>query len=397
MTPTERNSFARTSEHATEFVSFGCFPLFTMRVVLLFCCVLSVQLSVAQTDLPKVDIDFETASMPEVEEALKPLFIEIRDNRDAEYKLKLNTRIYGYLQTLLKRPESFAYPFDSLKTISKLYPADSSFRIYTWEITDRDDYRTFSDHTYYGFIQRRYQRQDGKLQYIVIPLTDATDARMRIENEQLDHESWLGALYYHPRHQTNGVMTFEGKAARYNSMTGRAKREPITYYIMLGLNRHDIRSNYKIVEAISFDPEDSTRALFGLPIFHYSSINKYRVVYKYSDNSFFNMNYGHFIDQGLIFKRKREGIVFDHLVEPKQPMPGDLYTIGPDGSYDALYWLNRVDQGRKGFFIYLPNIAPYSPEMEKYDPKVVEQQAEEARRRQMESGVQLEKDKKKKR
>ncbi|MFW5659550.1 MAG: hypothetical protein ACOCZ8_06190, partial [Bacteroidota bacterium] len=126
-----------------------------------------------------------------------------------------------------------------------------------------------------------------------------------------------------------------------------------------------------------------------------SSVNKYRVVYKYSDNAFFNLNYGHFIDKGLLFKRQREGIVFDHLKEPKDLNPTGMYIIGPDGSYDALYWLNRVDQGRKGFFIYLPNIAPYDPNMEQFDPKVVEKQAEEAKKRQ--EGIVPEQPKKKKR
>src|SRR3954471_20392171 len=33
----------------------------------------------------------------------------------------------------LKTRHSFYYPFDSLQTVSKLYPPDSSFRIFTWQ------------------------------------------------------------------------------------------------------------------------------------------------------------------------------------------------------------------------------------------------------------------------
>ncbi|HTL10249.1 MAG TPA: hypothetical protein VL307_18375, partial [Chitinophagaceae bacterium] len=39
----------------------------------------------------------------------------------------------------LKTPYSFAYRFDSLPTVSKLYPPDSSFRIFTWQLK-KDEY-----------------------------------------------------------------------------------------------------------------------------------------------------------------------------------------------------------------------------------------------------------------
>src|SRR2546425_4774168 len=38
----------------------------------------------------------------------------------------------------LKNPYSFSYPFDSIKTVSKIYAPDSSFRIFTWQI-ERDE------------------------------------------------------------------------------------------------------------------------------------------------------------------------------------------------------------------------------------------------------------------
>ena len=38
----------------------------------------------------------------------------------------------------LKTEHSFSYPFDSLKSVSKIYAPDSSFRIFSWQI-ERDE------------------------------------------------------------------------------------------------------------------------------------------------------------------------------------------------------------------------------------------------------------------
>src|SRR5882757_9811815 len=65
----------------------------------------------------------------------------------------------------LKTKNSFYYPFDSLETVSILYPDDSSFRIFTWQLK-KDDYMYYQK----GAIQMH--TPDGSLK--LLPLFDAS-------------------------------------------------------------------------------------------------------------------------------------------------------------------------------------------------------------------------------
>jgi hypothetical protein len=291
-------------------------------------------------------------------------------SRDNHYKLKLNTQFTNRLHNTLQRPESYDYPFDSLKTVSRLFPEDNSFRIFTWQTVEMDEHNTFRQHTYYGLVQRKFK---GNI--VLIPLIDKVDYFLTVENVELSNENWLGALYYKPRNSDYGVLTYKGEVGRYNAKKKKVIREKVSYYVLLGFNGHDIGSNYKMVEVLRFDEEDSAKVHFGTPIFNFNDIGKYRVVFKYSDNSPFNLNQDWVVTPP--FKKKRKMLVFDHLVEPKHSEL-NLYGVGADGTQDALYWLNRVNGPRKGFFVFVRNVDVYIPEMEKYDPKVVEKQAQRA-------------------
>ena len=54
----------------------------------------------------------------------------INDQPDST-KLLLNTRLTKLLGQSLVVPESFDYPFDSLKTFGRLYAPDKNFRVIT--------------------------------------------------------------------------------------------------------------------------------------------------------------------------------------------------------------------------------------------------------------------------
>ncbi|MEY3369157.1 MAG: hypothetical protein RI973_2312, partial [Bacteroidota bacterium] len=65
------------------------------------------------------------------------------ENRFASCKLLIKTLVKA-----LQVENSFHYPFEQLQTVSILYPPDSTFRIFTWQLyVDENDYR------YYGAIQ----------------------------------------------------------------------------------------------------------------------------------------------------------------------------------------------------------------------------------------------------
>ncbi|HHS95403.1 MAG TPA: hypothetical protein ENJ45_02355, partial [Phaeodactylibacter sp.] len=50
-------------------------------------------------------------------------------------------QLFKSLTTALQAEGSFAYPFDSVQTLSIQYPSDSTFRIFTWQLyVDKDRY-----------------------------------------------------------------------------------------------------------------------------------------------------------------------------------------------------------------------------------------------------------------
>ncbi|MBX3102277.1 MAG: hypothetical protein KF690_07215, partial [Bacteroidetes bacterium] len=239
---------------------------------------------------------------------------------------------------------------------------------------------------HFGVIQRKWINPATKKPEIhLIPLEDRMDATATIENDILEPSRWLGALYYPPKGEPFGVITQKGVFARVNAK-GKLIKAPATYYILMGFNGHDILANYKILEVISLDATNPAKVEFGAPIFHFASIPKSRGVFKYSQNAIFSLNVAGVKDpkNGKITRM----IVYDHLAEPKNdPMLPAGNTLGADGSYDALAWINKVHQQRKGFYTYLRNVDVYHPEMEHLTPEKARQQAAEDQRRLRESNI----------
>lgn len=364
----------------------------TLRFLVLILLLLAAHPLAAQLSDVK---HYQTAPLPELEEELQPVAMEILRGPSYTRALALNQQLQERLEAMLARPESYNYPFDSLTTISRLYPADDAFRIFTWQLVLQDTFNTTREHTYHGFVQRKYTMQNGKDTILLYNLNDEVDYDPRVESMQLDQTNWMGALYYKPKMEDHGVMVYDGKYARVDGLTGKLDKRDVRYYILMGYNGHTIGANYKILDAITFDPQDSSKVLFGVPIFHFNSVAKYRVVFKYSDNSHFSLNQ-RLVVTGL-FRRKRPMIVFDHLVAPRNANPHELFAMGPDGTQDALYWINRVLNNRKGFFVYMRNVTVYDPSIEHYDPKVLERQMKREEKRLRRMGIERRKQKRRQR
>ncbi len=328
-----------------------------------------------------------TAPLSELEEELKNIADEILNNDSLEYKLELNLTFQKRMFNILQREDSYNYKFSNLKTISRIYPEDNSFRIFTWYITDF----TYKFCHYYGMVQRKITTKDGKNKIIVIPLIDKTDNLPAAEATVLTPQNWMGALYYVPKNKEFGVTTYQGLIYRYHPIKQKHIKEKYKFYVLLGWNGHDISTNYKIIDTINFeDKEDTSIVTFGLPIFYFSRVPKSRVVIEYSDNSSVTLNYAKVIRKGFLgFKKKQEMIVFDHIVMPQNTRPTVFWQAGSDGTYDALAFYNKFYENRKGFFGYHKNVDVYVPELEKYNPKIIKKQAEAERKRLQKAGIQL--------
>jgi hypothetical protein len=86
-------------------------------------------------------------------------------------------------------------------------------------------------------------------------------------------------------------------------------------------------------------------------------------------------------------KKKKLMIVFDHLVRASNTPNMRYFNMGGDGTQDAFYWSNRVNQERKGFFLLVQNVSPYDPSLEGYNPNVIRQQARAEYKRLRRMGV----------
>ncbi len=222
----------------------------------------------------------------------------------------------GLVQAL-RLPYSFAYPFDSLTTISKLYAPDSSFRIFTWQV--------MKDYTFYrkkGVIQMH--TDDGSLK--IFPLFDASAFTEAPVDSLRTNRNWIGAVYY------NIIQT------AYNSKK---------YYTLLGYDENDARTTNKWIEVLTFAADGTPQ--FGGRYFNYQNDNlkppqpAYRFCLEFKKEANAKLNY----DPELNL------IILAHLVSET----GDLtqkQTLVPVGSYEGFKWLG-------GKWVHKPNIAEVDP------------------------------------
>jgi len=227
-------------------------------------------------------------------------FLVINDSLPEERFASCKKLIKTLVQAL-KVENSFSYPFDRLKAVSIQYPADSTFRIFTWQLyVDVDDYR------YYGAIQMN----SGKLQ--LFPLVDRSAEVESEEYDILNPDKWYGALCYNLRQ----FDTAEGKK-----------------YLLFGYDGHNFFNKKKIVDVLSFK---DGKPVFGAPVFVQEDAKgnqtvRNRLVFEYSAEASFKMNYDE--AWGLI--------LYDHLITMAGSY-GQGPSLVPDGTYEGY----KLENGR---------------------------------------------------
>ncbi len=231
------------------------------------------------------------------EDTLQVLAYAVLRDTSAQVRFQSVKTLIPKLVKALKTPNSFAYPFDRLESISIQYPQDSSFRIFTWQLfVDDNDYR------YYGAIQMN--TPELKL----YPLVDRSyQVEENLENRVLPPNQWYGAIYYN-------IKQVEGSLGRY--------------YLLFGYDMYSFFERRKLIDPLVFLPENG-EPQFGAPVF-ISDIpqlhpeRKKRVVLDYSADTSIRLNY----DKALGL------IIFDHLIEMASPNVEGMANV-PDGSYEA--------------------------------------------------------------
>lgn len=202
----------------------------------------------------------------------------------------------------LKIENSFYYPFERMRHVSILYPPDSTFRIFTWQL-----YAGVDEYRYYGAIQIN----SPKLQ--LIPLSDRSFTVETPEFEVLPPERWYGAVYYN-------LLPFD---------TPEGKK-----YLLFGYNALGLFQHRKIIDVLSLV---DGKATFGAPVFNYhdpltgENAIHYRIVKTYSAEASFRLNWDESLDM----------IVFDHLTTIGGQY-GQGPTMVPDGTYEGF----RLENGK---------------------------------------------------
>lgn len=246
----------------------------------------------------KPDLKFLTMK----EDSLALIGPDIINSTEPEKRFKSDSLFTRVLVRALRSPYSFYFPFDSLKTISRLYAPDSSFRIFTWQVSRDEDL-----HRRHGAIQVR--TTDGSLK--LFPLIERTDLIRDQKDTITSNEWWIAAIYYR---------------ILLNNHNGKK------YYTLLGYDEHSIRSTIKRIEVLHFGSDG--KPVFGEKIFDFSADtikgkpqSRYWIEYKKNANA--RMQY----DEDL------KMIIYDHLISETNE-PEKKYTFIPDGDYEGFKWEN---------------------------------------------------------
>jgi len=208
-------------------------------------------------------------------------------------KADLNGRFVKNLVEALKTPNSFTYPFDSLKNVSVIKSPDKAFRILSWYVQQEN-----GTYRYFGTIQMNTGNGPLKLYPLIDQTDNITDANVITNNQK-----WFGARYYDIVPVASG------------------NRSP--YYILLGWKGNTLNTTKKVIEILSFDRE---LVNFGLPVFDGKELkNKNRIIFEYTKSNAMTLR----VDQ------KAGMIVYDHLAPFDPEMVGKYEFYGSDGTFDG--------------------------------------------------------------
>lgn len=233
------------------------------------------------------------------EDSLKTFAYQILNGRNEQERFVADSQFTRTFVRALQVRNSFYYPFDSLISIAKLIPEDSSFKIFTWQLKINED--VIRQH---GAIQMK--TADGSLK--LFPLIDKTDVIKNPEDTITSNKAWIGALYY---------KIIEEKSFGKN------------FYTLLGFDDNNMNSDRKIIEVLTFN---NGQPVFGGSFFSFPTSSTHprsmaRYIMEYKKNA----------DPKLSLDKEMNMIIFEHLISETGEVQ-KKYTYIPDGDYEGLKW-----------------------------------------------------------
>lgn len=258
------------------------------------------------------------------EEQLRPFAERMIADSEGVNRYRADSFFVRGLVNALKVPYSFYYNFDSIKTISKIYAPDSTFKMFTWQIENN-----YGEARQKGAIQMN--TKDGSLK--LIPLYDNADDSENQFDSIRNNNRWIGAIYY------KIILT-----------TYKEKK----FYTLLGFDEHSNLSNRKWIEVLTFDETGNPQ--FGGRKFQYPNDEikpkqpVYRFCIEYKKDAKARVNYDE--EMGMI--------VFDHLMSESKE-PERRHTLVPDGDFEGFKWTDD-------HWTYVSKVFDYKVDMRGVDP-----------------------------
>lgn len=231
--------------------------------------------------------------LTKAEDSLAIYLDSVRTSKIEKNKFFWNNHLRRKLNETLELDGAFDYPFEKLKTMGSLKSPDNHFRIFNWNVENRD-----LTQSYFGYILIPSNKKDK-----VIELLDKSAGMEKPESLSLNNQRWYGCLYY---------------KIIVSKQSGKNE------YTLLGFDMNNRATKKRIIEVLSFSGD---RANFGNDVFDFKDKTaRKRVVFEYSAE----------VQMALRYEESNQRIVYDHL-SPSNPDAEGLYEFYyPDGSYDAL-------------------------------------------------------------
>lgn len=231
------------------------------------------------------------------ESQLLKLAPKLFDGKSDKEKFSIHQQMIDIWDLIVDDPKSMKFPFDSLSVYYPILTSqDKKVRIINWYIPLDNN-----TNQYHAIVQY----YDTKKKYKVDVLEPILDEVKRPNSLKLSNKQWIGALYYH-------LSTF--------------KRGNKNYYLLLGWDGNDERSNKKIIDVLSI----SKTLVFGAPVFRYKKERLHRYILEYKEDASVSVKY---LD-------KIKSIIFPNLIPINENLEGlyDFYV--PDGSINAFELVN---------------------------------------------------------
>jgi hypothetical protein len=222
---------------------------------------------------------------------LEKLFSRLVSSTADSARIRINDSIMVIIDSYAESDSVMRHKFDNMRFLGQIKSPDSKLKIITWNLL----LSGLKSRYYCYFINR-----SGKTNK-VYKLTGMYREEPARTDTTYTRDNWYGALYYdlRPVRQGNQI-----------------------YWMLLGIDYGNPAITRKIIDVLSFTPEDSM--IFGKKWFENGKVTKFREVLEYSSSAVITLKF-----------LSDRSIVFDHLVPVSPDLKGKKEYYGPDYSYDS--------------------------------------------------------------